>query len=131
MGVVGAWTLTGFVTVLFVAGMQKIPFDLYDAARVDGAGAFHQFLAVTIPGLRHEITVAVVITGIATLRNFDVIYNLTRRRPWLRCCYAVVRGLLPGLRRRLGWYGVCACGRLAALIFVFAFIATKLLELGT
>lgn len=131
VGVVGAWTLTGFVTVLFVAGMQKIPFDLYDAARVDGAGPFHQFLAVTIPGLRHEITVAVVITGIATLRNFDVIYNLTAGGPGFS---TVVPSYEVYYRAFVEGSAGTACALavvLAAFIFVFAFIATKLLEIGT
>ena len=125
MGVVGTWTLTGFVTVLFVAGMQKIPFDLDDAARVDGAGAFHQFLAVTIPGLRHEITVAVVITGIATLRNFDVIYNLTAGGPGFS---TVVPSYEVYYRAFVEGSAGTACALavvLAAFIFAFAFIATS------
>jgi raffinose/stachyose/melibiose transport system permease protein len=131
VGMVGTWTLTGFVTVLFVAGMQKIPFDLYDAARVDGAGPFQQFRAVTIPGLRHEITVAVVITGIATLRNFDVIYNLTSGGPGFR---TVVPAYEVYYRAFVEGSSGTACALaivLAAFIFVFAFIATRLLEIGT
>ena len=42
------------VMVLFIAGVQKIPTSLYDAARVDGAGAVREFFAVTLPGLRNE-----------------------------------------------------------------------------
>jgi raffinose/stachyose/melibiose transport system permease protein len=131
VGVVGAWTLTGFVTVLFLAGMQKIPFDLYDAARVDGAGALQQFRAVTFPGLRHEITVAVVITGIATLRNFDVIYNLTAGGPGFSTvvpAYEVYyRAFVEG---SVG--SACALAVvLAAFIFIFAFAATRILEIGT
>ena len=131
VGVVGAWTLTGFVTVLFVAGMQKIPFDLYDAARVDGAGVLAQFRAVTFPGLRHEITVAVVIPGIATLRNFDVIYNLTSGGPGFSTvvpAYEVYyRAFVEG---SVG--SACALAIVLALfIFVFAFVATQVLEIGT
>ena len=67
--------------MLFVAGVQKIPQELYDAARVDGAGAFREFFAVTLPGLRNEILVALVLTTINALRSFDVIYNTTAGGP--------------------------------------------------
>lgn len=81
VGLVGTWALTGFCMVLFLAGMQKIPTDLYDSASVDGASALRQFRAVTLPNLRHEVTVAIVITAIAALRNFDIVYNLTAGGP--------------------------------------------------
>jgi raffinose/stachyose/melibiose transport system permease protein len=81
IGVVGSWVFYGLCMVLFLAGIQRIPTDQYDAARVDGAGPVAEFFAVTLPGLRHEITVAVVITTIAALRNFDLVFNLTRGGP--------------------------------------------------
>ncbi len=52
LGVVALWASFGFVLVLLLAGAQHIPKDLYDQARVDGAGAVREFLAVTLPGLR-------------------------------------------------------------------------------
>ena len=47
---IGTWVTYGLCMVLFVAGAQKIPTSLYDAARVDGAGAIREFFAVTLPG---------------------------------------------------------------------------------
>jgi raffinose/stachyose/melibiose transport system permease protein len=67
--------------VLFIAGVQKIPTSLYDAARVDGAGAVREFFAVTLPGLRGEILVAFVLTTINALRSFDIVYNTTAGGP--------------------------------------------------
>ncbi len=81
IGVIGTWVTFGLCMVLFIAGVQKIPLELYDAARVDGAGAFREFTAVTFPGLRNEILVAFVLTTINALRNFDVIYNTTAGGP--------------------------------------------------
>ena len=81
IGVIGTWVTFGLCMVLFVAGVQKIPLELYDAARVDGAGAFREFFAVTLPGLRNEILVAFVLTTINALRSFDVIYNTTTGGP--------------------------------------------------
>jgi raffinose/stachyose/melibiose transport system permease protein len=81
VGLVGTWVWFGLAMVLLTAGVQKIPPSLYDAARVDGAGVVHEFLAVTLPGLRGEIAVALTLCTIAALRNFDLIYITTQGGP--------------------------------------------------
>jgi raffinose/stachyose/melibiose transport system permease protein len=81
VGAVGTWVETGLCLVLFLAGAQRIPRELYEAARVDGAGALREFLAVTLPGLRSEIAVALTLTIVAGLRNFDLIYITTSGGP--------------------------------------------------
>jgi raffinose/stachyose/melibiose transport system permease protein len=81
IGGIGTWVTFGLCMVLFVAGVQKIPSTLYDAARVDGAGPLREFLAVTLPGLRGEILVAFVLTTINALRSFDIVYNTTAGGP--------------------------------------------------
>jgi raffinose/stachyose/melibiose transport system permease protein len=81
VGLVGTWVAYGLAMVLFTAGVQKIPQSLYDAARVDGAGAVREFFAVTLPGLRGEVAVALTLTTIAALRNFDLVYITTGGGP--------------------------------------------------
>ena len=81
VGLIGTWVWFGLAMVLLTAGVQKIPSSLYDAARVDGAGAFREFFAVTLPALRGEIAVALTLTTIAALRNFDLIYITTKGGP--------------------------------------------------
>jgi raffinose/stachyose/melibiose transport system permease protein len=81
VGMIGTWVGYGFAMVLFIAGVQRIDEDLYDAAKLDGAGEWQQFLAVTLPGLRNEITIALVTTLIAALRTFDLVYVTTRGGP--------------------------------------------------
>ena len=81
IGGIGTWVTYGLCMVLFVAGVQKIPTSLYDAARVDGASPFREFLAVTLPGLRGEVLVALVLTTINALRSFDIVYNTTAGGP--------------------------------------------------
>jgi raffinose/stachyose/melibiose transport system permease protein len=81
VGLVGTWVWFGLAMVLLTAGVQKIPPSLYDAARVDGAGMVREFLAVTLPGLRGEIAVALTLCTIAALRNFDLIYITTQGGP--------------------------------------------------
>jgi raffinose/stachyose/melibiose transport system permease protein len=81
VGLIGTWITFGLCIVLFLAGAQRIPLELYEAARVDGAGFVREFLAVTLPGLRNEIVVAATLTTILALRNFDIIYNTTSGGP--------------------------------------------------
>jgi raffinose/stachyose/melibiose transport system permease protein len=81
VGIIGTWVTTGLCAVLFLAGVQQIPMDRYDAARVDGAGFLREFIAVTLPGLRNEIVVALVLTVISALRAFDVIFVTTKGGP--------------------------------------------------
>jgi raffinose/stachyose/melibiose transport system permease protein len=81
IGLVGTWVMFGLVLVLLIAGVQKIPTELYEAARIDGAGAWWEFRAVTLPGLRYEIAVALVLTVTAALRNFDIVYVMTQGGP--------------------------------------------------
>jgi raffinose/stachyose/melibiose transport system permease protein len=81
VGLVGTWVWFGLAMVLLTAGVQRIPSTLYDAARVDGAGMVREFFAVTLPALRGEIAVALTLTTIAALRNFDLIYITTQGGP--------------------------------------------------
>ncbi len=81
VGVFGAWEEYGFAMILFIAGVMKIPASLYEAARVDGANALQEFFAVTLPGLRYELTVVVVLTVIDALGTFDEVFVLTGGGP--------------------------------------------------
>jgi putative chitobiose transport system permease protein len=71
------WSGVGFYMVVFLAGLQSIPQELYDAAAIDGCNAFQSHLHVTVPGLRPSILFVAVISGLAALKVFDEIYVLT------------------------------------------------------
>jgi raffinose/stachyose/melibiose transport system permease protein len=81
VGVIGAWVLLGLCTLLLLAGMSKIDPSLYEAARIDGAGAWREFRSITVPSLRQEIGVCVTVTVIAALASFDVVYISTQGGP--------------------------------------------------
>ncbi|NYI40012.1 carbohydrate ABC transporter permease [Demequina lutea] len=81
VGVIGAWVSLGLCMLLFLAGMSKIDPALYEAARLDGAGAISELMAVTLPAVRQELGVAVTITVIGALRSFDIIYISTQGGP--------------------------------------------------
>jgi len=81
VGIVGTWVQYGFCMVLFLAGMQRIPEDQYEAAELDGASGFKQLIYITLPSLKSEIGVALISTVIAALRVFDLVYVTTRGGP--------------------------------------------------
>jgi putative chitobiose transport system permease protein len=65
--------------VVFLAGLQNIPEDLYDAALIDGCNNWQKHWHVSLPGLRPQITFVTVISSLAALKVFDEIYVLTLR----------------------------------------------------
>ncbi|MGH3424855.1 MAG: carbohydrate ABC transporter permease [Nocardioidaceae bacterium] len=81
IGVVGVWVGTGLCVVLFLAGLSKVPRELYESARLDGAGPVREFLTVSLPELRGEIAVALTLTMVAALRTFDLVYVMTSGGP--------------------------------------------------
>ena len=81
VGIVGVWVLLGFCAVLLQTGMTKIDPALYESARLDGANWFKEFIAITVPLLRHEIGVCLTVTVIAALAAFDIIWVTTAGGP--------------------------------------------------
>jgi len=81
LGLIGSWTNFGLCLVLFLSGMGTIPRERYEAARLDGAGALGEFRAVTLPGLRTHLTVALTLTITGALRTFDLVWNTTKGGP--------------------------------------------------
>ena len=75
------WHWWGFLMVLFLAAMQNIPPDLYEAARLDGANRWNEFRDVTIPGIRPVLVFMVLMTGIWSFLTFDYIWILTQGGP--------------------------------------------------
>ncbi len=81
VGIIGIWVLLGFCIVLLLTGMSKLDPALYESARIDGAGWFQEFKAITIPSLRYEIGVCLTVTIIAALAAFDIVYVSTAGGP--------------------------------------------------
>ncbi|MFG2630239.1 carbohydrate ABC transporter permease [Streptomyces sp. NPDC048473] len=81
LGLALTWHYTGYNAVILLARLQTIPGELYDAAAVDGAGAWKSFVHVTLPGLRPAILLTTVLSTIGTLQIFDEPYILTGGGP--------------------------------------------------
>lgn len=78
---VGIWKGVGFTMIVLVAALQGVPQHLYDAARIDGAGAWWQLRAVTLPALRPALLFTMVIATVTSLQLFDLVYVMTGGGP--------------------------------------------------
>ena len=75
------WQVTPFVIIVLTAGLLAIPEELYEAARIDGAGPFTTFFRITIPQLSKVYVIILLISGVDTVKVFDIIYALTGGGP--------------------------------------------------
>ena len=84
--IVNVWRGTPFYGIAFLAGLQTIPPDLYEAARVDGAGRWQQFRTITLPMLRPVLLVVLLLSTILTFGDFTLHYVLTNCAPYNSTC---------------------------------------------
>lgn len=75
------WHFWGFLAVIFLAAMQGVDPELYDAAKVDGANRWQQFRSITLPGIRPTVIFLSLMTVIWSLKAFDYIYIMTQGGP--------------------------------------------------
>lgn len=117
-----AWKNVGYTLVIFLAGLQAIPRELYEAATTDGANAWQRFRHVTIPGLS-PITFFLLVTGVLfSFQAFDIIHVMTRGGP-----VDATTTLIYYLYQQ-GFVGFNAgrAGVAAVVLFVLMFIITLL-----
>ena len=76
-----AWKMTPLAVIFFLAALQGIDHTIYEAARVDGAGAFKSFKAITLPALRPTMMVIIVMRTVEKFKAFDIFYLMTRGGP--------------------------------------------------
>ena len=78
---VGTWRYMGYYMLLFLAGLQTIPAQLYEAAQIDGANSWQRFVNVTVPGLRHTTFFVTVMLTIESFKVFDLTLVMTDGGP--------------------------------------------------
>jgi raffinose/stachyose/melibiose transport system permease protein len=130
VGIFGLWGGFGFALILFLAGVSKIPASLYEAARVDGASAVREFFAVTLPGLRYELQVVLVLSVIGTLDTFDEIFVLTGGGPGTATTVPAYLVWRRGFQS--GEVGSAAALGLTLMLIIFAvtYVINRLMEGG-
>jgi raffinose/stachyose/melibiose transport system permease protein len=75
------WSAVGFYMVIFYAGLQTIPNELYEVASIEGANGAQAFWFITLPMLKEVLTVMIVMTIIGSFKVFDIIYTMTHGGP--------------------------------------------------
>ena len=126
--VVVTWITTAFATVVYTASLQSVPAELYEAARVDGAGAWRRFAHVTFPMIAPGMTISVTLCLITTFKLYDVIAVLTGGGPansTKSTAYYLIDTAFTG--NRFGYASAIAI-LLLALTALVAYGATSLLR---
>lgn len=77
IALIGIWSIIGYNIVLFIAGLQEVPRDYYEAAAIDGAGGIRQFFSITVPLISPTIFFVCVTRIIGAMQVFDLIYMMT------------------------------------------------------
>lgn len=107
------WQGTPFYTMMFLAGMQAIPSEQYEAAAMDGANVFQRFVFVTVPSLKPVIIITTLLSTIWTANSINIVFALTRGGP------ANATMTFPMLAYEIGIDGARQLGTAAAVSVMF------------
>ncbi|GAB3274817.1 carbohydrate ABC transporter permease [Kineosporia babensis] len=124
------WRWTGYLTIFFLAGLQNVPRELYEAAALDGAGAVRSFLSVTLPALRPVTAFIGVTVLVSTAQIFEEPFLLTQGGPGestLSIAMFIYRAAFQ--RQELG-YAAAAGVLMFAAVFTIGRIALRLFQVG-
>lgn len=114
------WTATGFYMVLFLAAMQGIPEEFYEAARMEGASGVRQFWHITLPMIREVLTVGVVFLIISSMKFFDAIWVMESQYPTKES--HVLATVL--YQKVFTEYNIGYAAAVAVMLFLIVFVAT-------
>jgi multiple sugar transport system permease protein len=129
--VVALWQAVGYSMIIFLAGLQDIPQEFYDAAKVDGASGLQRFWRITLPLLKPTSLFVLVITFIGSFQVFDPVFILTNGGP-ASATSATVFYIYENAFQffRIGYASALAI-LLFAVIFVFTLIQLRLFRTET
>jgi multiple sugar transport system permease protein len=126
---VSVWRSVPFATVILLAAMQGVPENLYEAAKLDGAGELRQFVSITVPLIRGAVSFVVVISIIHAFQAFDLVYVLTGRNGGPETATYVLGIML--FQHAFGFLEFGYASALAWVIFAILLVLTVLqLRLG-
>jgi ABC-type sugar transport system permease subunit len=123
--VTSVWQGFGFETVIFMAALQAIPRELYEAAMIDGANAWNRFWYVTLPSLRPVIVMIYVVGIIGSYQVFDQIYVMTAGGPLYRT-QSIVGHLFANFTFMKFGYASAMAYVLFAMLAVFSYLQIRL-----
>jgi multiple sugar transport system permease protein len=128
--VVNVWMFFPFITIQVLARLQVIPVELYEAARVDGAGALQRFRYVVLPELRSTILLVVFIRGLWMFNKFDTIWLLTQGGPVGRTQTLPILAYLKAFQEYQLGAGAAASACIFMLLALFGLWYTRAMRRG-
>jgi ABC-type sugar transport system permease subunit len=121
IAIADVWETTPFVLIVASAGLVNIPKELYEAARIDGANAWHSLMRITLPLLKKVLLVVIIIRGTDAFRVFDIIYALTGGGPGNSTLSLSIYAFQKGFDQyEMGYAMTISIITMAALVVVFA-----------
>jgi ABC-type sugar transport system permease subunit len=125
---VNTWHDVGFVTVLYLAGLQAISSDYYDAAIIDGASRIQQFAYITFPWLAPSLTSCVIFVFTGYMRLYDLVFVMTSGGPAGVTETIAIQTIKVGFNQNRFSYGSALAIYMLAIIGVLSVIITRLLR---
>ena len=123
---VTVWAQSGYYMIMFIAGLQAIPIELYEAATIDGASAIQSFRKITIPMLKSTILVVLVLATIQSFKAYELIVTMTKGGPGYATKFVVQQVYqVAFIEDRFG-YASSMSMVLMAVIAIFTLIQFKL-----
>ena len=119
VALVDVWKGVGLATVIYIAGIVSIPREYFEAAEVDGAGAWQRFRSITLPLARPATATVIVLSLIGGLRSFDLIWAMTRGGPGFTS--DVIASVIYK-QYQAGFYGLSTAGNVVLFILVTAIV---------
>lgn len=117
--VADAWVRIPFMCIFTLAGLESVPRELYDAAKVDGADCLNSFRHITLPLIKHMMFIGLLITSMFTFRTIDVIFSMTEGGP-ARATYVLGYYIIDQLWRRVN-YGTGSAAGVLTLFLILSF----------
>jgi multiple sugar transport system permease protein len=130
IGLVMLWRWTGYLTVFFLAGLQAVPKELYEAAALDGAGRIRTFTTVTLPALKPVTAFVVVTSFIGAAQIFEEPYLLTGGGPAESTLSVTMFIYRAAFQRQQFGYAAAAAVVLFVLVFGLSQLFNRLLGIG-
>lgn len=119
------WQWIGYWSLIYLAGLQSIPSDLYEAAKVDGAGTLRKFFNITIPMLAPSITICVVGITTGSLKVYDLLISSTNGGPGRASVSVIHQIYTTALNSRRYGYGSAMTVTLVIALLIVAVIQVK------
>lgn len=119
------WQWIGYWMLIYLAGLQSVPSDLYEAAKVDGAGAVKRFFNVTIPMLAPAITICVVGITTGSLKVYDLLVSSTKGGPGRASTSMIYQTYTTAINGRQYGYGCAMSVTLVIVLLLVALIQVK------